>query len=493
MIRLLSRRKSKPALDRWDPSATLLEWTAGAPWSIGDSFMGVMGFGSTGSGKTSGSMAAISLAMLRAGYGGLYLTVKPEDRQTYTDHVRAAGRLDDLMVFSPDHLLRYNFIADEMAHAKSPAGLIENLTALIMTTTELAERGGRSSSGGDNERYFRLESSRLARNALLVLVFSGEPVTLPNLHRLIVSAPRSIEQIQSGEWRNTFCGECLEKTDAAEKLPSQRADFDLALSYFLHEWPALSSRTRSVVQSTLTSATDMLSRGAARDMLSSPKPNVSPSMMYEGKIIIADFPVLVYREIGQLVQIVLKLMWQRAHARRDTTKNARPTFIMADEAQMLLVEEDQRFQAIARSTRTACIFATQSVSGLVEALGGPSAEPKVHSLLTNLQTRICHQQTDVRTVEYMQQLIGRSRQLVMNGNQDRDANWLAPLFGVDTGQSSGFSESWEHELQAADINGLARGGPPHCVTEAIVYQGGRAFPNGHTWIRARIPQEPRRA
>ena len=491
MIRLLPRRKPQPPADPWDPSRTLLEWTPGAPWTIGDSFMGAGILGVTGSGKTSGSLAALSLGMLRAGYGGRYLTVKPEDRQTYTDQVRAAGRLDDLMIFSPDHLLRYNFIQDEIDHAESTTGLIEILTALVMTVSELMERSG-PSSGGDNERYFRMEGARLGRNSVTVLVYSGEPVTIPNLHAIIVSAPRSMEQIQSGEWRNTYCGACLQKADEADKTPSQAADFDQTLSYFLREWPAFSSRTRSVVQSTVTSPTDMLSRGAARDMLSSPKPNVSPSMMYDGKIIIADFPVLVYREVGQLIQVVLKYMWQRAHSRRDVTKNPRPTFIMADEAHLLLVEQDHIFQSTARSSRTACVYATQTVSGLLDALGA-NAEPKVHSLLANLQTSICHQQTDIRTIEYMQQLIGRSRQLVMSGNQDRDANWLAPLFGVDTGQSSGFSETWEHELQAADLNSLARGGPPQCVTEAIVYQGGKAFPNGRNWTRAVIPQEPRRA
>ncbi len=491
-MRLLSPRKRKPAVDPWDLNAPLLHWAAGSPWSVGDSFMGTMVFGSTGSGKTSGSMAAICRAMLRAGYGGLFLTVKAEDRQTYTDYVRDTGRLSDLQVFSPDHLLRFNFIADEMARSAGEVGLVENLTALIMTVTDLGEGGSSGSAGGDNERYFRLEAMRLCRNALLVLVLSGEPVTIPNLHRLIVSAPQSIERIQSGEWKTTYCGECLEHADEANKNESQRADFDLALSYFLHEWPALSSRTRSVVQSTLTSTTDMLSRGAARDMLSSPAPNVSPSMMYDGKIMIADFPVLVYRDVGQLIQVIIKFMWQRAHARRDTTRNSRPTFIVCDEAQMLLVEEDHRFQAISRSTRTAVVYATQSVSGLIDALG-PQSEPKVHSLLTNLQSRICHQQTDIRTVEYMQQLIGRSRQVMMNGNQSRDENWLAPIFGTDQGASSGFSETWDYELQASDLNSLAKGGLPHCVTEAVVYQGGRCFPNGRTWLKARIPQEPRRA
>jgi hypothetical protein len=300
----------------------------------------------------------------------------------------------------------------------------------------------------------------------------------------------SPEQVQSLEWqRGSFCFQCLQAADKAPKNESQRADFDLALTYFLNEWPALSSRTRSVVQSTLTSATDLLSRGAARDMLSSPTPNISPAMCYDGAIVIADFPVLVYRDVGQLIQVILKFCWQRAHSRRDVAANPRPTFIVADESHLLVVDADQTFQTTARSTRTAVVYATQSISTYLDAFG-PQAEPKVHTLLGNLQTQIYHQQTDIRTIQYTQEVIGRSRQFVMNGNSSRDGDGLAALFGGgESGSSSGFSEIYEFELQAGDLNSLAKGGPPHFLTEAIVYQGGRRFPNGRTWLPVQLPQQ----
>lgn len=477
---LSKRRKAKPR-DPWGLDTTLLEWTAGTPWSIGDACQGAQIFGSTGSGKTTGSLAAICGAFLRAGFGGLFLTVKAEDRETYTRYVRDAGRLDDLLVFSYENRLRYNFIEEEMRQSEGAIGLVENLTALLMTVTELGDRGG-GGGGQDNERYFRLEATRLARNGLLALVLSSDTVTVPDLHRLITSAPVSPEQVQNPEWqKGSYCFQRLQAADRMPKSESQRADFDLALTYFLNEWPALSSRTRSVVQSTLTSATDLLSRGAARDMLSSPQSNVSPSMMYDGAVMIADFPVLVYRDIGQLIQVILKFCWQRAHARRDVSQKPRPTFIVADESQLLLVDEDQRFQAISRSTRTAVVYATQSISAYLDTLGA-HAESKVHALLGNLQLRVCHQQTDIRTIQYMQELIGRSRQFMMNGNTSRDADWLAPLWGTGSGGSSGFSEAYEFELQASDLNSLAKGGPPHWTSEALVYQGGRRFPNGRTWM-----------
>ncbi len=485
---LFKSKRKAATLAKWDPATPLLHWAEGAPWTLGDSFAGCQILGSTGSGKSSGSMAAICRAFLNAGFGGLFLTAKREDAATYTGYVRDAGRMSDLLVFSPDNQLRYNFVDAEMRGGGDAVGLVENLTALLMTVTELGD--GKNGAGRDSERYFRLEGTRLARNGLLALVLGRERVTVPDLHRLITSAPASPEQVQSLEWqRGSFCFQCLQAADKAPKNESQRADFDLALTYFLNEWPSLSSRTRSVVQSTLTSATDLLSRGAARDMLSSPTPNVSPSMMYDGAIMIADFPVLVYRDVGQLIQVILKFCWQRAHSRRDVAANPRPTFIVADESHLLVVDADQTFQTTARSTRTAVVYATQSISTYLDAFG-PQAEPKVHTLLGNLQTQIYHQQTDIRTIQYTQEVIGRSRQFVMSGNSSRDGDGLASLFGGgESGASSGFSEIYEFELQAGDLNSLAKGGPPHWMTEAIVYQGGRRFPNGRTWLPVQLPQK----
>lgn len=56
--------------------------------------------------------------------------------------------------------------------------------------------------------------------------------------------------------------------------------------------------------------------------------------------------------------------------------NAHPTFIVADESHLLVVDADQTFQTAARSTRTAVVYATQSISTYLDAFGA-QAEPKV--------------------------------------------------------------------------------------------------------------------
>ena len=486
---LKKRRRRRRFQDRWDLSKPLFYLADGVPWTIGDSFQGVQVFGATGAGKSMGAVKCVSGAYLEAGYGGIFFTTKVEDRDLYIQYARDAGREDDVHIFSPAHDLRFNFIEDERSRSKDGVGLVENLTELIMTVAQLGDRrGGGTGGGGDNEKYFREEATRLTRNGLLVLVASGESLTIFNLHRVITSAPLSMEQVSSTAWQEgSFCFHCLQAADKAPLSASMRADLELAFSHLLREWPALSSRTRSVVQSTLTSATDLLSRGVARDLLSSPAPNISPAMMYDGAILIVDLPVLRDHEMGRMVQVVMKYIWQRAHGSRDVSKNNRPTFMIADEAQMLLVDSDHEFQAIARSTRTAVVYVTQSISSYLDTLG-PHSEAKVHTLLGNLQTRICHQQTDVKTIEYMQQLVGRSRQMMVSGNTSHDSDWLTPLVGGKGSGSAGLSEVYEYELQARDLNSLAKGGPPHWITEAIVYQGGRTFPNGKTWLRVGFSQ-----
>jgi len=484
----LFRKKRKPAKTPWDLDAPLLSWAAGAPWSIGDSFQGTQVFGATGSGKTSGPMAAICRSLLGAGYGGLFLTAKRGDRDLYRGYVREAGRLADLQVLAPDSGMGYNFMAEELAQSPDPLTAVENLTAMLMSATELLDRRTSASGGGENETFFRRGSERLARNGLLVLALAGQGVSVPHLHRLVTSAPGSLDEVASEAWRRgSFCFQRLEAADRAKKTDAQRADFDTALTFFLQEWPTLSSRTRSAIEHTLTTATDLLSRGAARELLSSPVSNVSPSHAYGGGILIVDLPVLVHKEAGAMVQTLIKFAWQRSHARRDTARSPRPTFIVADESQLFAVEADEQFQSIARETRTAVVYATQSLSGMLAAFGGSHAEARVHSLLTNLQNKIVCQQTDSRTIEYLQAIVGKSPRLMMSGNQSRDGDWLAPLFGGPSGSSAGFSEVMDHELEAREMNCLAKGGP-HRRVDAIVFQGGKRFPNGRTWMRASFRQ-----
>ena len=54
---------------------------------------------------------------LLAGFGGFFLTVKPEDSATYRRYCDETGRMGDLMTFGPNEPLRFNPIDAERRDA----------------------------------------------------------------------------------------------------------------------------------------------------------------------------------------------------------------------------------------------------------------------------------------------------------------------------------------------------------------------------------------
>ncbi|MBC7819875.1 MAG: TraM recognition domain-containing protein [Planctomycetaceae bacterium] len=314
-------------------------------------------------------------------------------------------------------------------------------------------------------------------NATDLLIMARGTLSVSDLYRLVTSAATSKEQWKSDEWRkSSFCFRCLREADAKRKTPVQEADFELVADYFAIEWVNLSDRTRSNILTMFTSMLDKLNRGIIRELISSPVTNVTPEMCQAGKLLLIDVPLKVWGEAGLLIQVLWKHCLQRAQERRNVQDNPRPVFLAVDESHLLTTSADQLFQTTARSTRTAVIYATQNISNYLAALGD-KAEPEVHSLLGNLQTQIFHQQADIKTNSYAAELIGRTHQFLINANSSREPS---DLFGSMFGQSpsqctAGVNETIDFEVQPATFATLRKGGPPHWVADAIVYQGGRRF------------------
>jgi hypothetical protein len=77
-----------------DPLDTpLLELSPTDHWTIRDACEGVQIFGAIGSGKTTGSGAALAMRYLQHGFGGLVCCAKPEERALWQGYMRDAGRL----------------------------------------------------------------------------------------------------------------------------------------------------------------------------------------------------------------------------------------------------------------------------------------------------------------------------------------------------------------------------------------------------------------
>ncbi len=397
------KRQGKTRLHPWSLHQPLMHLNDTDCITIGDVCQGTQIFGATGSGKTTASLATILLYMLMLGFGGTLFTSKPSDRDYYLKLCRRANRLRDVIIISAENGHRFNALEAELHRKDAGAGHAESVVGLLKAMLEITQGKGRNTSeGGD---YWELSSLQLFRNTATILICAQDEISSYDIHRLIVSAPTSFEQFHSEDWRrgSHFCN-TLAKADRQNLDPLMRHDLQLAASYFIDEWLPLADRTRSSILSVASSTLDMLNRGIIREFTCS-KSNVFPEMMGEGKIFIYDFPIKIFGEIGRLLQVQWKYCAQRALERRYVDDETRPVFLASDESHFLFVDSDVLFQTTARSSKVATVNVTQSISNYLSVLG-EQAEPKVHSLLGNMQNQVFHQQTDTKTNHYAAELIG---------------------------------------------------------------------------------------
>ncbi len=113
----------------------IFEFSTSDNWTVQDSLEGTQIFGANGSGKTSGSGAALASRMLALGYGGLILTVKNDERDLWADpqtgYCARAGRLADLIVLSKGGPHQFDFLEYELQRSGAGAGDTGELASVV--------------------------------------------------------------------------------------------------------------------------------------------------------------------------------------------------------------------------------------------------------------------------------------------------------------------------------------------------------------------------
>lgn len=488
------KRAASRSSDPWALTSPLLRWSDRDEWTIGNSIEGTLVLGATGSGKSSGSGALIARSMLEAGFGGLVLTAKPDEHEMWRRYCESTGRVGDLVAFGADGKHRFNFLDYELQRPGRGGGHTENIVNLFSNVMEVADRNGSGGGGREDEGYWRRSCRQLVRNLVDLLVMSTGRVSVPDLYRLVVSAPTSFEQVKSEAWRDSsFCFRCLAVADKKEKTAQQQADFELVTDYLCLEFPALSDKTRSVIVSTFTSLADVLNRGMLRQLFSADT-NITPDVVVDGKIIVVDIPVKEFLDVGVLAQMLWKQAFQRFSERRDVGGNPRPIFLWADEGHHWVTSQDALYQTTCRSSRVATVLLSQCVGNFEAALGASEkGKAEAASLFGNLNSKIFNSNGDPVTNQWAATIIGRSRQGFVNGsNSQAGDDWIAAAAGVGgSGQSSsGFSEAFEWDVQPHEFAEMRTGGPANnYLVDAIVYQSGRRFQaSGRNWLQTTFKQ-----
>jgi len=476
------RRKEK-----WKSSEPLLRWSRRDFFTCQDAYSGTLATGATGTGKTTGSGAALAASFLLAGFGGLILLVK-DDWTFWKKLAEQTGRSHDLIRFSPTEAWRFNFLNHEMTRPGRGAGLTENIVRLFMAVMEISERTSSNGGGRENGEYWERACRQLCRNLVDLLAFGRGHISIPDMYRVVISAPKTRQELHDKEWqKRSFCFQCLLEADAKRKTPRHQRDLEIVADYFTEEFVDLSPKTRGIIISTFSTLADSLQRGILCDLLCG-ETNITPEAAEDGKIIVIDMPIKEFSEVGLLAQAIWKYAFQRSIERRDIQTSPRPVFLWIDEAQFLVNAADMEFLSTCRSSRVASVFLTQNISNFYSALGdGHRGKAQADSIFGNLNTKIFHANSDPITNEWASSLIGRTRQFFINAstsNSNQPLDWIDSLMGRSGSQTSGgISENIDFEVQPSVFTKLRTGGAVHRGNiDAIVFQNGRVYKdNGRTW------------
>lgn len=476
-----------------DLNTPLLHFSNTDAWTLKDACEGVQIIGGTGSGKTSGSGKAIAKSYLENGFGGLVLTVKPDEAEQWAAWADETGRKNHLLFVRPGLNRVFNLLDYELN--RPYGGETENIVDLFSRIIEITSQS--DLADGENA-YFYLAAQQLLRNAIDLCKLAANRVSIPMVYEVIATAPTSPKEVDNKEWQqSSLCFKYLSLANEAYRHKPFNYDLDMCMRYFLSEYPRFGDRLRASITTIFTACADPFMRGFLRNFFSSDVKegfqHVDPILALKGAIIVFDCPIKRYGLVGRVAQSLYKMMFQQAMERRNLHEDGgRPVFLWADENQNFINGFDVEFQQTARSSRVLTVYLTQNISNYHVSLGqGDHGKAQATSILGNLSTKIFHANSDFATNEWASNVFGADWQFYGSVNSGASDN--ASDTGFSSGSSSGtsFSEQRRNILEPREFTLLAKGGEENdFIVEAIVHQAGRIWNStGENYIRVQFSQK----
>ncbi|RYC66973.1 type IV secretory system conjugative DNA transfer family protein [Spirosoma sordidisoli] len=489
------------------PLMDLVSSTQRSAFRIRHSVEGILVTGGIGSGKSSGSGRMIALKYLQAGYGGLVLCAKPDEKEVWQAYCRMTGRESDLLIIEPKGKHHFNFLEYESA---TSAG-ISSTDNLVQVLKTVIRAGQEQSAGKSDDAFWETALDMLIANTIDLCRMAYGKVSVQALYDIVQSIPKSREDLQDGQesdevkpffkafiaarryvmdqidaWHDKqpkhmharWADDALYEADILDALPDARL-LRVLDSFFNETLIDLSDKTRSIVDFSFSGFLFRLLREPLYSLFCHGRSTLTPEDCLEGRIILINLPVKVYEKSGRDGQILFKYCWQRAMEKRDITKNPRPVFLFADECQFFLHEHDQATQTTARSSRIATVYLTQNLHNLYAAMGGEKSEHKVKSFLGTLASKIFHANSDETTNDYSSKLIGDAYFV-----DESESTTVSQNFS----QTRGRSLKLERVVRPEEFQRLRCGGPLHdCRVDAYFYRQGDLM-NGRNYIKLTFNQ-----
>jgi hypothetical protein len=462
------------------------------PITIRNAVEGILITGAPGSGKTTCSGKQLAYGLLRTpNTGALILTAKAEETQNWIAYAKACGREKDLIIFNGESGHAFDPLHYEWTRPGRGAGDLESVIDFFSTLISI----GKKESGHAHDPFWERGNEQIMRNVIKLLDLAGERVSIANIDRVIKSLPtRPGEYEEEGWQKESYCAQLVAAIRARKDTltPDQWSDLDFATQYIFNRWPGFDERPRSSLEMTWSGMADKFLFNPFNRLFCGGKCTFTPEMTtHQRKIVICDFPLLEYgHETGRLINVILKLIFQRAWLRRKLSESPNAVFLWQDEFQYFVTRRDNFFQQTCRGSRVAVVCLTQNILNLSEELGEDQPGSKTKSFLGNLGLKIFHQQNETLTSEYAADQIGKQYRYLDNFNAGAGDN-------NHSHASFGGSQQLVHIVEPIEFTRLVTPDSANKYAQAICYLSGRAFnatkteqnPKGCNYLSVYFPRE----
>ncbi|MBW4889200.1 TraM recognition domain-containing protein [Mucilaginibacter sp. HMF5004] len=467
-------------------------------WAIRNAVEGVQIFGGIGSGKTSGSGRTLAIKYLTAGFGGLVLTVKPDEKDMWKYYCEVTGRSSDLVIIEPGGEYGFDFLQYLSSQKNSETPITANILETLKTVIRASEE---KSSGRSDDPFWEKSLDMLLFHVIDLCSIAYGNTSVQTMYDIVQTLPKlttapkednkatafesafkkakAIVEVEIEKWYKTLSqfqkdalGEEEEFEEAVMDAIPQARLLKFLDTFFFETFKNLSDKTRSIIEFSFNGFLFQLLREPIYSMFCKTKKNVRPEDSLEGKIILINLPVKLYNKVGKDCQTLFKYIWQVEMEKRNALTNDRPVFLWADEAQNFFTEHDPIFQATARSSLVATVYITQNLPNYHMAMGGSKTDDRVKGFLGTLGTKIFHANGDIETNKYASELIG-------------DAFFYDPSRSVTTAEKFSRSDSvglkLDRRIRPEEFICLKTGGERnnYRVEAYIQVQGDQLFEGGN--------------
>src|ERR1700753_531285 len=172
-----------------DLDAPLANFGGNSTFRVRSAMEGILIVGGIGSGKTTGSYAFILRKLLSSNFGGLLLTVKPQEGEEYRKLCIETGREKDLIVIEPGGQHSFNWLEYGAPATDDHRPLTDNILQILKTCIKA---GAEKDVGHGDDGFWQQSLDMLIGHVIDLAILAYGKVTVDIMYRIIQSLPKPI-------------------------------------------------------------------------------------------------------------------------------------------------------------------------------------------------------------------------------------------------------------------------------------------------------------